>query len=252
MPKLQVHFLPDLIFSDDVADSTCIVIDVLRATTTAIHALAAGASAVLPCLTIDDARQRAAAFPAGQAILGGERGGLKIERFDLGNSPAEFTQQTVGGKTVVLTTTNGTKALLHCRQAAKVFIGAFVNLSAVCSLVSPDSSIDLICAGTDGEITREDALLAGAIVARLSEKGSWHLNDQGAIARDAWLRIMAHAAPIDIKPRLVESLRASQGGRNLMALNLDHDIELAAEVDRFAIVPQFDPVTGELRALATP
>jgi 2-phosphosulfolactate phosphatase len=295
MRDLRVHFLPELIAPDDLAGSTCVVIDVLRATTTMIYALAAGATAVIPRLTIDDARQRAGVFPAGQAILGGERGGLKIEGFDVGNSPAEYSPAIVGGKTIVLTTTNGTKALLYCQQAAEVLIGAFVNLSAVCSVLSKgadsinlplplgegrgegfatspmrphpnplpkgegtaqtdpthtETSVNLICAGTDGEITREDVLLAGAIVARLTEngekgeKGAWHLNDQAAVAQDAWLRIMAHAAPADVMPRLIDAMRASQGGRNLIALGMQRDIELASEVDRFDITPQYAAASG--------
>ncbi|MBI3836775.1 MAG: 2-phosphosulfolactate phosphatase [Planctomycetia bacterium] len=287
MRALRVHFLPELIAAADLAGSTCVVIDVLRATTTTVYALAVGARAVIPCLSIDGARQRAAAFSVGQAILGGERGGLAIPGFDLGNSPDEYTPGTVGGKTVVLTTTNGTKALLHCQQAAEVLIAAFVNLSAICDVLVSNAetpqlplppgegrgeggmldfphrnplpkgegieqspipvdrfSIDLVCAGTDGEITREDLLLAGAIVARLSAKNSCELDDQAVIARDAWLRIMAHAAPAEVEPRLVEAMRASQGGQNLIALNMEHDIELAAEVDRFAIAPRYRAEAG--------
>jgi 2-phosphosulfolactate phosphatase len=273
MRKLRVHFLPKLIAPNDLAGSTCAVIDVLRATTTTIHALAAGARAVVPCLTVDEARQRANLLPAGQAVLGGERGGVKIDGFDLGNSPAEYSPAMVGEKTVVLTTTNGTKALLHGRQAAEILIGAFVNLSAVCdALVSkaetsqlplplgegrgegasagstPTSAMDLICAGTDGEITREDVLLAGAIVARLLENGSWNLNDQAAVAQDAWLAIMEHVAPDDTKSRLVDALRDSRGGRNLIALGMHHDIEWAAQVDRFDIVPRYHIATGRIDA----
>jgi 2-phosphosulfolactate phosphatase len=249
MPNLRVHLLPGLIAADKLAGSTCVVIDVLRATTTTICALAAGARAVIPCLTIDDARQRAAALPPGSGLLGGERGGLPIAGFDLGNSPAEYTPATVAGKSIVLTTTNGTKALLHCRQATDILVGAFVNLSALCSVLSTSSRIDLVCAGTDGEIAREDALLAGAIVARLAEKGArnlFDLNDQAALARDAWLRIMAHAAPLDVKPRLIDALRASQGGRNLIELQMDHDIDLSAEMDRFDLVPHYRATSGSI------
>ncbi len=113
MPKLRVYMLPDLLAGQSLAGCRAVVVDVLRATTTVVQALSAGARAVVPCLTIDDARARAAEFPPGEALLGGERGGLPIEGFDLGNSPAEYTSQVVAGKTVVLTTTNGTKALLR-------------------------------------------------------------------------------------------------------------------------------------------
>jgi 2-phosphosulfolactate phosphatase len=84
---LRVHLLPQLVKPDDLAGSTCVVIDVLRATTTIAHALAAGAREVLPCLTVDEARQKAAGFASGEVVLGGERGGVRIDGFDFGNSP---------------------------------------------------------------------------------------------------------------------------------------------------------------------
>jgi 2-phosphosulfolactate phosphatase len=241
MPQLRVHFLPQWVTADDLAGSMCVVIDVLRATTTMVYALAAGALGVIPCLTIEEARQRAAAVPDGQAVLGGERGGLPIPGFDLGNSPAEYTPHAVAGKMLVLTTTNGTRSLGHCRRAREVLIGAFANLSAVCDLLAAGSRIDVICAGTDGQVTREDVLLAGAIVARVAGDDSWQLNDEAAIAQDAWARIAAHATAKKLERRLVDALRASRGGRNLIGIGMERDIELAAEVDRFAIVPRFDP-----------
>ncbi len=245
MPMLRVHYLPQLVAEADLAGSTCVVVDVLRATTTMVYALAAGASSVLPCLTIDDARNRAARLPAEQAVLGGERGGVRIPGFALGNSPAEYTPETVAGKTIVLTTTNGTRALLHCHQSAEVWIGAFVNLSAVCAALSRRQKVDLLCAGTDGEITREDVLFAGAVAEHLATGNQWQLNDQAALARDAWLQV-ADSAAADLKPRLDSAMRASKGGRNLMALNMGEDIELAADVDRFALVPQYHAAAGRI------
>ena len=248
MPLLRVHYLPELVAESDLAGSTCVVVDVLRATTTMIYALAAGASSVLPCLTIDDARNWAARFPAGQAVLGGERGGARIPGFALGNSPAESTPETVAAKTIVLTTTNGTRALLHCQRAAEVWIGAFVNLSAVCAALVGRQRVDLLCAGTDDEITREDVLFAGAVAESMATGDQWQLNDQAALARDAWRQVVPDGFAADLKPRLVAALRASKGGRNLIALNMDHDIELAADVDRFALVPKYRTSTGCIEA----
>ena len=97
-------------------------------------------------------------------ILGGERGGLPIPGFDLGNSPAEYTRERVAGKTVVFTTTNGTRAMQRCKQASRVLLGAFVNFSAVCRELGGVEQVVLVCAGTDGHVTREDTLFAGAVV----------------------------------------------------------------------------------------
>jgi 2-phosphosulfolactate phosphatase len=127
--SLAVHFLPTLVAADEMAGGDVVMIDVLRASTTITHALAAGAVAVIPCREVEEAKKTAAAFPPGTAILGGERGGLPIAGFELGNSPAEYTHAAVGDKTVVFTTTNGTLALMQCKAAAHVFIGSFVNFT---------------------------------------------------------------------------------------------------------------------------
>jgi 2-phosphosulfolactate phosphatase len=213
--------------------------------------LAAGAKAVVPCLEVDEARQAAAKYPAGQAVLGGERGGLRIEGFDLGNSPSEYTPETVGGRTVVFTTTNGTRALRQCRQASRVLTGALVNLSAVCrELAKPLAAGDdahLLCAGTRGEVTGEDALLAGAVVHRLKAAGnspggpatSLVLNDQACLAELAWHALTGGRAPspAELADRLA---RQTRGGRNVTALGLAADIVDAATIDRFSFVPELD------------
>lgn len=249
MPNLRVHFLPDLVEPIELAGNRCVVVDVLRATTTMVSALAAGARAVVPCLTTEDARRGASSFPPGKVVLGGERGGLPIEGFDLGNSPAEYTPGVVADKTVVLTTTNGTKALVHCQAASEIVIGAFVNLSAVCERLmhradAATIDVDVVCAGTELHVTWDDVLLAGAVAERLAGDGNWQLDLQAGIARDAWLALSGSAGGGELKERLLTALRESRGGRNLIRIGMQSDIELAADVDRFAIVPRFDPTTG--------
>ena len=92
------------------------MIDVLRSTTTIVHALAAGAREVIPCAQVEEARQIARQFPADQVVLGGERGGLAVKGFDLGNSPEDYTADRVRGKTLVITTTNGTRAMAQRKR----------------------------------------------------------------------------------------------------------------------------------------
>ena len=250
MALLRVHFLPELVDPSLLAGSRCVVVDVLRATTTIVEALAAGASAVVPCVTIEDARSRSGQFTAHQALLGGERGGRLIEGFDLGNSPGEYTAARVAGKTVVLTTTNGTKALLHSSAATEIVIGALVNLSAVCTRLRSaqldgNESIDIVCAGTDGHVTREDVFFSGAVADRLAGTGI-QLDDSAEIARDAWRNVSGGATGGELQRRLVGELSASRGGRNLIEIGMAGDIQLAACVDQFAIVPVFDPSTGKI------
>jgi 2-phosphosulfolactate phosphatase len=242
--EIRAHLLPQLVEPAELAGGLAIVIDVLRATTTITAALAAGAREVIPCLEIDDARRWAANLPSGQTVLGGERQGVRIEGFDHGNSPREYTAQAVGGRTVVFTTTNGTRAMLHARAAREVRLGAFVNLSAVVAIAARHERVDLICSGTGGKITREDVLLAGAIAARLTAAAAAELNDQAAIARAAWLEAMddVGADSTALAARLAATLRETQGGRNLKRLGLESDIDDAAALDRFSIVPKLEPI----------
>ena len=238
--ELNVHLLPGLVEPAELAGRTVVVIDVLRATTTVCHAVAAGAVGVVPCLEIDEARQKAGEIGAA-AVLGGERKGLRIEGFALGNSPTEYTRETVGGRTVVFTTTNGTRALLRAADAAEVMIGAFVNLSAVVRELLRSERVDLLCAGTFGKVTLEDALFAGAIVNAIADcESDITLNDQARLARDAWQTAKSSGRP------LAGVLRECQGGRNLIAEGFDADIDAAAIVDRFDFVPRYDPRLGRI------
>src|SRR5262249_7524926 len=129
-----------------------------------IHALAAGATSVVPCGEVDEARRLAAQARAQTVLLGGERGGLRIPGFDLGNSPGEYTREVAAGKTLVFTTTTGTLALIRAKEASRVLIGALVNLGAVVELLAEEAGpVHLVCAGTEGRVTLEDVLCAGAI-----------------------------------------------------------------------------------------
>lgn len=220
------------------------VIDVLRATTTVAFALEAGAREIIPCLEVDDARRIAAGLPARSFVLGGERGGKKIDGFDLGNSPSEYTPERVNDKTVVFTTTNGTRALLHCHRAAEVLLGSLVNAQSLVLQLAERSAINLLCAGTDGEITREDVLAAGAMVVLLTGIASdFTLNDEALIAGDAWQSLFATSALLPgtghFENYLAKTLRECRGGRNLIELGMDDDLVVAADYCRLAVVPIF-------------
>lgn len=244
LPRLNVYLIPALADPRQMAGGTAVVIDVLRATTTIVHALAAGAKEVIPCLTVEQAKEAApkvlAANPAG-CLLGGERGGVRIEGFDLGNSPREYTAEVVQGRSILFTTTNGTKAMESCRLAKQILIAGFVNLSAVCRDLSEAETIHIVCAGTEGEVTREDVLLAGAIVDLLNIDEA-EMNDQAQIAVDAW-RTAQHgltAVPLS------ERLKASRGGRNVLRIGMEDDIEIAATLDLFDFAPRLDVGTWRI------
>jgi 2-phosphosulfolactate phosphatase len=233
------------------------VIDVLRASTTIITALAHGAAGVRPVLTIDEARTLAAAGGPGAGILlGGERGGLRIDGFDLGNSPLEYSRQRVAGRRIVITTTNGTAALDACSAAAEVIIGAIVNRSAVAararSLARAHGTADihLVCAGTDGHVTEEDLLAAGAILeaaVRLPEASGDTLDATATVALSVFRDTSAapqaagtSGGEAAVAAAIVAAFAGSRGGRNLIELGMQDDLPIAAAIDSLRVVPRLD------------
>lgn len=246
-----VHMLPALIDADALTGGVAVMIDVLRASTTIVHALAAGAESIVPCESVEEARQTAKQIETDNVLLGGERGGVRIDGFDLGNSPLEYTPDRVAGRTIVFTTTNGTRALRACEPADRVLIGAFVNRSALVRVLREDRrDVHLVCAGTEGHLTAEDILLAGAVASDLtgdqptgrSERPgrSSEIDVQTQMAIDYYL---ARSATRD---RLLETMRSSRGGTDLMRLGYGADIERAAEEDLFDVVPEWSRETGAI------
>lgn len=237
-PPVHVALLPAFVTPAALQEGVAVVIDILRASTTIVHALAEGATTVMPFESVDDARAAAAALPEGSALLGGERGGERIEGFNLGNSPLEYTPDVVGGKTVVFTTTNGTRALHQCRSAARVLIGGFVNRGALLRALQEDGRpVHLVCAGTDGHLTGEDILFAGEIAAQLD------LSDpdvQTQLAIDYWRARSSDPAVFQ------GTIRSSRGGQNLLRLGMSADIDRAAECDLFDLVPEWDAQANQI------
>jgi 2-phosphosulfolactate phosphatase len=250
--QLNVHPLPALVAENALAGGTTAVIDLLRATSTICQALASGAVEVVPFLEIVDARAAAeAAADRDQILLGGEREGKRIEGFDLGNSPAEYMPEVVAGRRVFLTTTNGTRALDHARCARRIVIGALVNLSAVIASLRRESRIDILCAGTNGEVTREDLLVAGAIVEGLVTEGDadWRLNESAEAARRDWQRVVAAAGAADrsLSEYLAAELQDTPGGRNLLSIDMDRDLAACARIDAVDVLPELDVREWQIR-----
>jgi len=237
---VSVHLLPDLIPPGALRGGVAVVIDVLRASTMIVHALANGCEAVIPCGEIDEARRVAADLPTGSALLAGERRGLPIDGFDLGNSPAQCTREVCEGKTLVMTTTNGTRAILASLDADLVLVGSFVNFApTVQRLLLEKRPTHLICAGTDGAISYEDALLAGAFAARFADMERPMGNDQAEIARGLWLHVedaswFRAEGPHhgDDPPPLARYLKRGAGGRRVVEIGLEADLMDAARLNR--------------------
>jgi 2-phosphosulfolactate phosphatase len=241
---LYVHLLPRLIPHGSLPGGVAVVVDVLRATTVMVHALAAGCAAVMPCGEIDEAREIASGLPEGTALLVGERHGLPIPGFDLGNSPGDFTRAVCHGKTLVMTTTNGTRAILASLGADRVYAAGFANLRATSSEVAVQflkkghkHSVHIVCAGTDGSISLEDTLLAGALAAEIASATEQNIadlfgNDEAFMSVCLWNDVHRHLE----KRSLTSVMRMGRGGKNLVGIGMGVDIETSTRIDDLPLV----------------
>jgi 2-phosphosulfolactate phosphatase len=249
MPQLNVHNLPSHVPAEQLAGSTVIVIDMLRASSTICYALANGGKAVVPLLEIEETLQLGEQLGREFVVLGGERRGRIIDGFDAGNSPGEYTPERVTGKLVLFTTTNGTRALAHASQADRVLVGAAVNRQRIVRDVATAPRVDILCAGTDGEVTGEDILAAGAMVDQLLELSSeWQLNASAAEAHRQWQAVAARAEETgkDIRDELALALRDTAGGKNLLGAGLAADLTICAKLDSLDVLPELNRTTRQI------
>ncbi len=232
--KIDVFFTPLGLAAGDLGGRGVVVIDVLRATTTVVTALANGAKAVIPAATSEEAVRLASNLEKDGVLLAGERKSLKIEGFALGNSPREMTPATVAGKTIVLATTNGTPALVAAQGGDPVLVGAPVNFRALTAraheVVAGRRDLVIICAGREKQFAIEDAYTAGRLVKGV-KKGvrKVELND-AARAAVALTRQFA---------TWQEALENSEAARQLADVDLGDDVAFAAKADRFGVVPTY-------------
>lgn len=228
--RIDAYFTVPEVDPASLGDATVVVIDVLRATTTIVEALANGARAIYPTSSTEDAVRLATSLGREDTLLCGERKGLKIEGFDLGNSPREFTAAVVGRKKLVMSTTNGTPALSVGREGARLLTCAFTNLSAVARAVADAPHVVVLCAGRQHRFSLDDVLCAGHLVHRILERGQGeHALDDAAQAA----RMLASA-----REPSVELLAKTVGGAMLVDVGLGDDLEICAEVDRHDIVAE--------------
>lgn len=237
MTRLRVLLAPAMVDPAELSGQVVLVVDLLRASTTITAALAAGAAMVVPCQEPQDALAVARSLAPDPVILGGERGGLPIEGFHLGNGPQEYTRPLVAGRVIAFTTTNGTRSIHQARGAAHLLVACLNNASSAARLAATlaretSASIHILCAGIHGRIASEDVLAAGAIVERLRPMGVDDSDDDASLlAALAWERASRSPDHLDA------ALRASRGGRNMKRIGLDGQIPWCARVDTTPIVP---------------
>jgi len=228
--KIDVYFTIDEVDPPSLGTAAVVVVDVLRATTTMAEALANGARAIVPTVSTEDAVRLATSLGREDTLLCGERKGAKVEGFDLGNSPREFTAEAVGGKRLVMSTTNGTRALVAGSEGARLVACAFTNLGAVTDTLRGAEQVAIVCSGREDRFSLEDALCAGYLVRRLSEG-----EDPEPTLNDAARAAVTLAGALSPDRAF---LARTAGGEALTAIGLGDDLDICAEVDRHTIVPE--------------
>jgi 2-phosphosulfolactate phosphatase len=235
--RISIHFTPLGVTSADIAGKPVIVVDILRATTTIVTALANGAKAVIPAAASDEAVRIAQSLERGSVLLAGERRFEPIDGFDLGNSPREMTADVVAGKTLVMSTTNGTPAIQAAEAGSPVFVAAALNFSAVVArarpLVDEQGEISILCAGRERGFALEDAYAAGRFAQALLPPGGRRkveLNDAGVAALELIKRY---------GDRWKRAVSASAAARDLAAKGYKEDILAATDADRYDLVPVY-------------
>lgn len=234
MMKLDVLITPAEVMPADVTQRTVVVVDVLRASSTIVEALAAGARALYPVAEVEEALKLANTLGRDEVLLCGERKSLAIDGFDLGNSPGDFTAERVAGKLIVMSTTNGTGSLVAASAAQRVIVGSWLNLSAVVDeLVRSAAEPVFLCSGREGRFALEDAVCAGIMAARVieaaGEDAEWELND-GAMA--ALATAERYADPDEL-------FRLTAAGKQIVEVGLREDLAFCALTDRHDVVPVF-------------
>ena len=230
--RLDVFFTPNQVKPVETAGRLVLIVDVLRASTTVATALGNGAKTVIPVEGADEVISRSKEFARSQILLAGEQKMHPIAGFDIGNSPQAFTPAVVEGKTILITTTNGTRTLLGVQNARDIVIASYVNFSAVLALmkVAASSSTDvaIICAGEEGSFTLEDSACAGRYVRAIPKRADIQTND-------------AAAASVLIEKKYGDNIakvfKESAHGQALASAGFGDDLTAAAQVDSYPVVP---------------
>ena len=231
--RIDVFFGTAGLTPSDAAGRVVVVIDVLRASTSIATALANGARAVIPLDSTDEVVMRAKAFERSEVKLAGERQMRPIPGFDLGNSPREFTRENVEGKTVLLSTTNGTAAIIALQGPRDVVIGSYVNFSAVLAMLRTalrgGTDVAILCAGRDKQFSLEDAACAGRYVHHAMRRRT-----DIAVNDAAFASMLLDRRYSD---NLMRLFSASAHGRALSEAGYGDDLADCAAIDAYPIIP---------------
>ena len=231
--RAEVHYSPVLLDELHLKDKNIVVIDVLRSSTTIATALMNGAKEIIPVNSVDKAVKISGSLYNGITLRGGEQNGKMIEGFNLGNSPSEYTEAVVKGKSIVYISTNGSVAIVKGRYAKNLFVATFVNISSVVQkLEELKSDFLIVCAAKENWFSLEDAVCAGKIVNKLAERLKDNLEiDDGGAAAVAMDNIYGND--------VLGMLRTSEHGKYLIEIGFEKDLKYCAQLDTVPVVPVF-------------
>lgn len=229
--RADLYLVPGPIKEAGLAERTVVMIDVLRASTTICYALNAGARSVIPVKETDEATELRNKLGVENSLLCGERDGVKIENFDLGNSPLEYTSKVVNGKKIILTTSNGTRAYGRKSGSNLVLTGAIINISkVVAAAAAAGKDLAILCAGLLGHFSIEDTICGGMLIHKLiaDAKLNLELNDAASLALLLY-RSNSRA--------LRETVAQGEHGKYLQKMGFGEDVAMATEADSIPVLP---------------
>jgi 2-phosphosulfolactate phosphatase len=231
--RVEFHFSPQRADELSLRDRTVVVIDVLRSSTTIATALQNGAKEIIPVSTIERAVKISGSLFGNAILRGGERNGKMIEGFNLGNSPAEYTEEKVKGKSIIFCSTNGSYAIENARFARQVIVCGFVNISVVAELLhEADSDFVIVCAGDNGSFSLEDTVCGGMLLHVLGKDKTRELVlSDSARAAGALYRSFGK--------NVLDMLANSEHGKSLAEIGFADDLSFCAGRDTIPVVPQF-------------
>ena len=224
--NIEVCYTPQAynLFHKD--NSIVVVIDIFRATSAIVTAFYNGVSKMIPVATVEEARE----YQKNGFMAAAERDGEVIEGFELGNSPFGYMNSKVKGKTIAISTTNGTQAIEASRKASKILVGSFLNLDVLCEyLSSQKKDVILVCAGWKNKFNLEDTIFAGAVVNKLTTESGFEITCDSAIASNHLYAIA--------KDDLFEFLSNSSHRNRLAKLDLERDIKYCLTPNQCPVIP---------------
>ncbi len=236
--KISTLPTPGYALSHDFDGKTVVVIDVLRATSTMITALMNGAKEILPVVEIEEALALKTKYHPSEVLLCGERSAGIIPGFDLGNSPFDYSPERVQNRTLIMSTTNGTKAIMKAEGAGKLLLASFINGPEVVQQVKESDELVLLCSGTNGRFSMDDALCAGYLASLLEQATTIEVCDLTRTLILAWQSLRGKHA---------EAIKTSTHGKLLIRKGYEKDLEYCMQTGISQTVPQYDSRTKTIK-----